>query len=217
VSRASLEDSVRLSFEERALLDRLRSGDERAFETLVERFYRPMIAVAVGYVGSRAVAEEVVQEAWLGILQGLGRFEGRSSLKTWALRIVANIAIRRREREARSIPVSFVDPVSEEPAVPRERFRSDDERYPGHWRSYPTDWRTLPEQRLFSAETVALVQEAIDELPEPQRTVITLRDMAGCTAPEVCEALGVSEGNQRVLLHRARARVRARLERHFDD
>ncbi len=216
MSHAEVEDTVRLDADERALLDRLRSGDERAFEHLVDRHYRAMMAVAFGYVGSRATAEEVVQEAWVGVLQGLERFEGRSSLRTWILRIVANIAIRRRSREARSVPVSFLEPDPDETAVARENFRSADDPFPGHWRRYPTDWRSLPEQRLLAGETIELVRQAIEELPEPQRLVIMLRDVTGCTPDEVCEALGVTDGNQRVLLHRARARVRARIERHLD-
>jgi RNA polymerase sigma-70 factor (ECF subfamily) len=114
------------------------------------------------------------------------------------------------------VPLSAFEVEGPEPAIEPERFRGPDDPYPGHWRSYPTDWGTLPEQRLLSRETLDVVRQAIEELPEAQRTVITLRDVAGFTADEVCEALGVSDGNQRVLLHRARARVRARLERHID-
>jgi RNA polymerase sigma-70 factor (ECF subfamily) len=199
-----------------ALIAKLREGDERAFETVVERYYPAMIAVARGYVRSRAVAEEVVQEAWLGVLKGLDRFEGRSSLRTWVLQIVANIARTRAVREARSVPFSFFEVEGDEPAVEAERFRGADEAYPGGWKSFPTDWRTLPESQLLSQETLDLLTRAIDELPDAQRTVITLRDVTGCSADEVCKTLGISEGNQRVLLHRARARVRAQLERHLD-
>ena len=206
----------RVGADEAALLARLRDGDERAFEAVVESFCPAMLAVARGYVRSRAVADEVVQEAWLGVLKGLDGFEGRSSLRTWALQIVANIARTRAVREARSVPFSSFELEGEEPAVEPERFRGPDDPFPGHWRSYPTDWRTLPEGRLLSAETLDLVRRAIEELPEAQRTVITLRDVTGCSAEEVCETLGISEGNQRVLLHRGRARVRARLERHID-
>ena len=202
--------------DEGALLARLRDGDERAFEVVVESYYPAMLAVARGYVRSRAVADEVVQEAWLGALNGLDRFEGRSSLRTWVLQIVANIARTRAVREARSVPFSSFAVEGEEPAVEPERFRGPDDPYPGHWKSSPTDWRTLPEQRLLSAETLGLVQSAIDDLPETQRTVITLRDVTGCSSEEVCEALGISEGNQRVLLHRARARVRGQIERYID-
>jgi RNA polymerase sigma-70 factor, ECF subfamily len=205
-------EDVRLSPEEQALLARLRDGDERAFEILVEQLYPAMAAVARGYVNSRATVEEVVQEAWVAVLKGLDRFEGRSSLKTWVLRIVTNIAITRGTRDARVVPMAFEESESDEPSVPRERFRSADDRYPGHWRSYPVDWRSLPEDRLHDSQVLAAMQRAIEELPEAQRIVITMRDVAGCSPEEVCDALGVTDGNQRVLLHRARARVRSAIE-----
>lgn len=210
------EAQLRVGADESALVARLRDGDERAFESVVEAFYPSMIAIARGYVRSRAVAEEVVQEAWLGVLKGLDRFEERSSLRTWVLQIVANIARTRAIREARSVPFSSFETNDAEPAVEPERFRGADDPFPGHWRSYPTDWRTIPEQKLLSGETLDLVKQAIESLPETQKLVITLRDVTGCTADEVCETLGLSPENQRVLLHRARARVRARLERHVD-
>lgn len=200
------------------LVARLRDGDERAFEEAVTDLYPHMLAVARGYVRTRSVAEEVVQEAWLGVLKGLERFEGRSTLRTWVLQIVANVARKRAVGEARSLPFSsFEREEHDAPAVEPERFRRADEPYPGGWRSFPSDWQTLPEPRLLARETLGVVDQAIEELPDAQRSVITLRDVTGCGAEEVCEALGISEGNQRVLLHRARARVRARLERHFDD
>ena len=201
---------------ESELVARLREGDERAFEAVVAEYYPAMIAIARMYVRSRAVAEEVVQEAWLGVLKGLDRFEERSSLRTWVLQIVANIARTRAVREARSMPFSSFEVEEGEPAVEPERFRGPGDPFPGHWRSYPTDWRTLPEQRLLSAETLEVVKSAIESLPEQQRLVITLRDVTGCSADEVCDTLGLSQANQRVLLHRARARVRAALERHVD-
>jgi RNA polymerase sigma-70 factor (ECF subfamily) len=210
------EAQVRVGTDESALVARLRDGDERAFESVVEALYPSMIAIARGYVRTRAVAEEVVQEAWLGVLKGLDRFEARSSLRTWVLQIVANIARTRAVREARSVPFSSFDADESEPAVEPERFRGAEDPFPGHWRSYPTDWRTIPEQKLLSGETVELVKEAIGSLPENQKLVITLRDVTGCSADEVCQALGLSPENQRVLLHRARARVRTRLERHVD-
>jgi RNA polymerase sigma-70 factor (ECF subfamily) len=213
VAEAQLEGGVRA--DEAALIARLRDGDEAAFEALVTDLYPSMLAAARGYVRSRAVAEEVVQESWLGVLKGLARFEGRSSLRTWVLRIVANIARTRAVREARSVPLSSFD-VEGEPAVDPERFRGPDDPFPGHWRSYPTDWRRLPEERLTSLETLAVVREAIEHLPDAQRLVITMRDVAGLSSEEVCDALDVTAGNQRVLLHRARARVREALERHFD-
>jgi RNA polymerase sigma-70 factor (ECF subfamily) len=201
---------------EAGLVARLRDGDERAFEECVESFSPTMIAVARGFVRSRAVAEEVVQEAWLGVLRGLDRFEGRSSLRGWVMTIVANTARTRATREGRSVPFSSFEREGGERAVEPERFRGPDDPFPGHWKSYPTDWRTLPEPQLLARETLELVQRAIDELPELQRIVITLRDVSGWSPKEVSEALEISAGNQRVLLHRARARVRARLERHLD-
>jgi RNA polymerase sigma-70 factor (ECF subfamily) len=204
------------SADEAELLARLRDGDERAFEELVDRHYGTMLAVARGYVKSRAVAEEVVQEAWLGVLAGLDRFEGRSSLRTWIIRIVANIARTRGVREARSVPLSSLAPEGDEAAVDPDRFRGSDDAFPGHWRQYPSDWQALPEQALFGRETLELVMAVVKQLPPAQQQVITLRDITGCSAEEVCEALEISAGNQRVLLHRARSRVRSALEERLD-
>ena len=207
---------VETSTEEHELLKRLRAGDERAFEALVERHYPTMLAVARHYVSSRAVAEEVVQEAWLGVLKGLDRFEGRSSLRTWILRIRVNTAKTRGARDARTVPFASLAPVGEEPAVDPERFRGQDDPFPGHWRAYPGNWQRLPEETLADREMLDVVLSTIHQLPPPQRIVITMRDIQGCEAEEVCEALDVSEGNQRVLLHRARSKVRSALERHLD-
>src|SRR5215207_9078546 len=202
--------------EEAELLARLRQGDERAFEALVDRHYGTMLAVARGYVKSRAVAEEVVQEAWVGVLKGLDRFEGRSSLRTWIIRIVANIAQTRGAREARSVPLSSLAPEGDEAAVDPDRFRGRDDACPGHWQQYPSDWEALPEHSLLGRETLELVMAAVRELPPAQQQVITLRDISGFSAEEVCAALDISGGNQRVLLHRARSRVRSALEEHLD-
>jgi RNA polymerase sigma-70 factor, ECF subfamily len=202
--------------EEADLVARLRSGDERAFEALVQRHYGMMLTVARGYVRTRAVAEEVVQEAWVGVLNGIGRFEGRSSLRTWIMRIVVNIAITRGEREARTIPFSTLAPDGDQPAVDPDRFRDESDGFPGHWRAYPANWAAVPDDALLSRETLDVVMGAIGELPDAQRVVITMRDVAGCSAEEVCGTLDVSEGNQRVLLHRARSHVRNALERHLD-
>jgi RNA polymerase sigma-70 factor, ECF subfamily len=215
VSDAAIQER-RPSAEEVELLAKLRAGDERAFEALVNRHYGTMLAVAQTYVRSRAVAEEVVQEAWLGVIKGLDRFEGRSSLATWIMRIVVNIAKTRGGREARSIPYASLAGEEDEPAVEPDRFRGPGDGFPGHWRAYPADWQRLPEDALLQHETLRVTVEAIADLPAAQRTVITMRDIQGCPAEEVCDVLGVSEGNQRVLLHRARSRVRAALERHFD-
>jgi RNA polymerase sigma-70 factor (ECF subfamily) len=203
---------------EAELLARLRAGDERAFESLVTMHHPTMIAVARTYVRTPTVAEEVVQEAWLGVLNGLDRFEGRASLKTWIMRIVVNTAISRAGREARTVPfASLAGEGEHEGAVEPERFRPPGEAFAGHWTGYPADWRALPEERLLGRETVEVVSGAIEELPESQRRVITMRDVAGYTAAEACDALQLSDGNQRILLHRARSRVRAALERHLDD
>jgi RNA polymerase sigma-70 factor (ECF subfamily) len=203
--------------EEAALLARLREGDEGAFQSLVEAYHPTMMAVARNYVKTRDVAEEVVQEAWLGVLKGLDRFEGRSSLKTWVLKILVNTAMTRGGREARSVPFSSLAPAdTEEPAVEPERFRPPGEAFAGHWAGYPGDWSSLPAERLEGRETIGIVKAAVEELPQAQRTVITMRDIAGCSAEEVCDTLDVSIGNQRVLLHRARSRVRSALERHLD-
>src|SRR5262245_6793780 len=200
-----------------ALLQRLRAGDEAAFEALVARHYATMLAVAQTYVKGRAVAEEVVQEAWLGVIKGLDRFEGRSSLKTWILSILVNQAKTRGAREARSVPFSSLAPEGDEPAVAPDRFRGAEESYPGHWRAFPTDWGRSAATVVQDRETLRVVMDAIAELPAAQQTVIRMRDVEGYSSDEVCTALDVSEGNQRVLLHRARSRVRAALERHFDD
>jgi RNA polymerase sigma-70 factor (ECF subfamily) len=217
VTHAQTEQSSAIpATDEAELLARLRAGDERAFESLVERYYSTMLAVARTYVRTRASAEEVVQDAWVGVLGGLDRFESRSSLKTWIMRIVANTAMTRGRREARSVPFSSLAPEGEEAAVEPERFRGGDDGFPGHWRAYPGDWQALPEEALLGREALKVVMGAIEELPTAQRTVITLRDIQGCSSEEVCDALDVSEGNQRVLLHRARSRVRAALEGHLD-
>jgi len=196
------------------LLQRLRAGDEAAFMDLVDRYGPLMLRIALMHVSSRAVAEEVVQDSWLGVLKGLDRFEGRSSLKTWITRIVANQARTRGERERRSVPVSALTPDDEEPAVDPSRFRPfDDPRYPGGWSQPPDSW---PEERLLAGETLELVRDAIAQLPPRQQEVILLRDVEGWEPEEVSDALGLSAGNQRVLLHRARSKVRNRLEDYLE-
>jgi RNA polymerase sigma-70 factor (ECF subfamily) len=203
-----------LSPQDARLLEGLRAGDEAAFVALMREYGAGMLRVAMMYVSSRAVAEEVVQEAWLGVLKGIGRFEGRSSLKTWLFRIVANTAKTRGMRESRSIPFSSLgDDASDEPTMDPERFLGSGERFPGHWAVPPQAW--APEGRLLSQEALAVIEREIDRLPPAQRAVITMRDVQGFTSEEVCNALDVTETNQRVLLHRARARVRAALEEYM--
>jgi RNA polymerase sigma-70 factor (ECF subfamily) len=173
-----------------------------------------MLRIARLYVRDRAVAEEVVQEAWLGVLRGLERFEGRSSLRTWLFRIVTNLAKTRGVRESRSMPFSALaggEVEDEGPSVPPERFRGPEDRWSGHWASPPEEWGR-PEHELLAAETREVIARAIDALPAVQRQVITLRDVEGWSSEEVCNALDLSETNQRVLLHRARTKVRHALD-----
>jgi RNA polymerase sigma-70 factor (ECF subfamily) len=201
-----------------ALLAALRNGDESAFAGLLDRYGSTMLRMAMVYVRSRAVAEEVVQETWLGVLHGLNRFEGRSSLKTWIFRILTNRAKTRGERERRSVPFSSLedaDTDSFEPAVAADRFLpAEHERWPGHWATKPQSWGNL-EQRLLAQETRAYIDTAIMALPANQRSVISLRDVEGLSADEVCALLDISESNQRVLLHRARSKIRAALEQYL--
>ena len=156
----------------------------------------------------------------MGVLQGLDRFEGRSSLKTWIFRILTNRAKTRAQREGRSVPFSSLPEFTNEvyePAVEPERFRGQDQQWPGLWISFPHSWNEIPEERILSLETMTHIQEAIDKLPPGQREVITLRDVEGWSSDEACNLLGVSESNQRVLLHRARSRVRRALEKYFEE
>ena len=201
---------------ERELVEQLRARDERAFMELVELYGPMMLRVARSFVRSPAAAEEVVQDAWLGVLRGIDRFEGRSSLKTWIFRILANRAKTRAQRDSRTIPFSALrrpDTVPE-PAVDADRFNDPEHpRWPGHWASPPTAW---PEEQLVADETLNLISREIDRLPAAQRMVISLRDVEGFGAAEVCNALDLTETNQRVLLHRARSRVRRALERYLD-
>ena len=200
--------------DETGLLMALRGGDEAVFMAIVEAWGPAMLRLARAHVSSQAIAEEVVQEAWVGILRALDRFEGRSSLKTWAFRIVANIAKTRGAKESRSVPFSAATVDGEEgPAVDPDRFQSPGDRYPGHWQTPPAPW---PEHRLEAAETLNAALAAIAGLPARQREIITLRDIVGFSAEEACNALDVTETNQRVLLHRARSTVRNALESHFD-
>jgi RNA polymerase sigma-70 factor, ECF subfamily len=189
-----------------ALVDRLKRGDEQAFMELVERYHSSMVRVARSFVSSDAVAQEVAQEAWLGVLNGIDRFEGRSSLKTWLFRILVNRARTRGAREARSVPFSSFERESGETVDP-ERFLSD-----GAWVSPPRPWEGQPEERLLASETRDVIRRAIDALPPAQRRVIDLRDVEGLSSGEVVELLDLTEVNQRVLLHRARAKVRQALE-----
>jgi RNA polymerase sigma-70 factor (ECF subfamily) len=207
-----------LSYGDRRLMEALRAGDEAAYRTLFERHHGAMVRLARGFVPTQAVAEEVAQEAWLGVLRGLDRFEGRSSLRTWLFRIVVNRAKTRGERERRCIPFCDLaddEARGDEPAVDPDRFLGPDNLWAGHWAAAPRSFAGADDP-LLEAETMEVVRQAVAELPPAQRTVISLRDLEGWDPAEVCDLLGVSDGNQRVLLHRARAKVRAALERHLD-
>lgn len=206
----------REAVDERDLVEALRRGDEDAFAALVRRHNPAMLRLAQAYVGDPAAAEEVVQDAWRALVEGLDRFQGRSTLKTWLFHVVTNRARTRWARERRSVPFSALaaaEAESDEPAVDPDRFRPEGDRWPGGWKCFP---EPLPEARLLERETLALIDSAIAELPERQHTVITLRDIEGWSSEEVCQALAISEANQRVLLHRARSKVRRCLEAYLD-
>lgn len=217
-SELDLERDVATAADAR-IVEALRAGDEQTFVMLVHEHGPTMFRVASLYVRNRTVAEEVVQDAWLGVLKGIDRFEGRSSFKTWLFRILTNTATTRAVREGRSIPFSALagdELAGDEPAVDADRFLPQGDRWANHWSSSPLRFDDLPEGRLLSSETVAVARAAIEELPQVQCAVITMRDVAGFPSEEVCSELGISEGNQRVLLHRARTKVRKALERHFE-
>jgi RNA polymerase sigma-70 factor (ECF subfamily) len=185
------------------LVRRLRSGDGSAFAEVVDAYHSSMVRLAQTFVSSRAVAEEVTQDTWLAVLKGIGRFEGRSSLKTWIFRILSNRARSTGVREQRTTPVD----LSDEAAVNRGRFDAG-----GAWSDPPAHWSDEVVDRFSSGPLVAQVRAAISDLPESQRAVVTLRDLDGLSSKEVCDVLQISEVNQRVLLHRGRSRIRARLE-----
>ena len=200
-----------LSPQDAKLVERLRARDENAFMELIRELNPSLLRVARMFVPTAAVAEDVVQETWLAVLNGIDRFEGRSSLKTWIFRILTNTAKTRGERERRSVPFSALDTEDGgyEPAVERSRFTGT-----GHWAVLP---RSGPEDKLHAGETLSVIEHAIERLPQTQRTVITLRDVEGWTADEVRNALELSETNQRVLLHRARTKVRNALEQYLSE
>ena len=215
---AGLASIPAIPAEESALIARLRSGDEAAFVKLVGQHHKTLLRVARTYVSDHAVAEEVVQETWLGVLRGLERFEGRCSLKTWIFQILINRARTRGQREARSVTFSeLAGPELEDahPAVDPSRFAGPNSEYLDHWATAPQQWDMTPEQLLLSGECRTHIEDAIAVLPPVQRQVITLRDIQGWNSEEVCNALGISESNCRVLLHRARSRVRQAMENYL--
>lgn len=214
VSAPDAADAMRGAHaEDAALVRRLLDGDEAAFSGVVEQYHGRLLRLAQLFVSDRASAEEVVQETWLAVLTGLRSFEGRSGLKTWIFSILTNRAKTRGQRDKRSVPFSALTghDSQEEPAVPLSRFTSS-----GSWSAPPEQWdQDTPERLLLRRETRALIDQAIAELPAGQRAVISLRDVEGLDSAEVCNVLEITETNQRVLLHRARARIRAALEQHL--
>ena len=184
---------------------------------LIDRYQASLVRVAMMYVGSRAVAEDVVGETWLGVLRGIDGFQGRSSLRTWIFRILTNTAKTRAQRERRSIPFASLGDDDDGPAVDPDRFLPPGDPAAGAWASPPRGWDDLPEATLLSAETRSVIDAAIDQLPPTQREVIRLRDVEGFSSGEVRALLELSETNQRVLLHRARSKVRAALERYLSE
>lgn len=200
------------------LVERLRAGDEAAFAALVDELTPALMRMALMYVPSRAIAEDVVADTWLGVIKGIDRFEGRSALRTWIFQILLNIARTRGQRERRTLPFSALrrggDDGEDEPAVDADRFQGRDGVRPGWWAKPPAEWEGA-DVRLESNETRDLLLKAIADLPPRQRDVIVLRDLQGYSAEEARNVLGVSETNQRVLLHRARSKVRAALEDHL--
>jgi RNA polymerase sigma-70 factor (ECF subfamily) len=187
------------------LIGRLRAGDEDAFVVLAEKYRPVMLSVALGYVPNRAVAEEVVQDTWIGVLRGIGKFERRSTFRTWLFRIVINRSISAAARERRSVPVDDMEPV-----VSTSRFDAL-----GNWAVPPEPWADQVEDRVMAAKMAARIRSVIGELPPRQRAVVTLRDVQGMNSAEVCSALDISEANQRVLLHRGRSWLRQVIESEF--
>jgi RNA polymerase sigma-70 factor, ECF subfamily len=199
--------------DDQELVARLRAGDEACFALVLDAWSAGMLRVARAFVSTQDSAAEVLQDAWLAVIEGIDRFEGRSSLKTWVYRILVNTAKRRGVRESRVVPASSLTNDAG-PTVDPALFQGPDEPYPGHWRQSPAPWPT-PEQHTLAVETRAFLAEAMAKLPERQRVVLVLRDVEGHTAEEVCQILEITAANQRVLLHRARAFVRGELASYY--
>lgn len=200
------------------VLARLRLGDDAAFAELVDRWSPVMLRIARAYVATAQSAEDAVQDTWLGVVRGLPRFEGRSSLRTWVFSILVNQARTRGAREARSVPLSDLGRDDDgDPTVDPSRFQGPGDPHPGGWKptARPVSWEGQPESRVLAGEALRLLQSALIVLPPRQRTVVTLRDVQGLTPEEACEVLGITAQNQRVLLHRGRAALRKALEDYY--
>lgn len=200
------------------LVAALRAGNGDAFASMLDTWSASMLRLARSFVSTHASAEEVVQDTWLAVLKGLDAFEGRAAFKTWVYRILVNTAKKRGLRERRSVPWTSLLPQDEDhgPTVDPARFQHADGAYPGHWRESPAAW-TSPENTALNLEIRQVITTVLEELPARQRAVLSLRDVGDHTAEEVCEMLQISAANQRVLLHRARAVVRARLADYLGD
>jgi RNA polymerase sigma-70 factor (ECF subfamily) len=204
---------------ETSLVNALRHGDETAFAEFVDRYHAPLKRLARSFGATESVAEEIVQETWLGALQGLDSFEERSSLKTWLFTILKNQARHRAARERRSLPFSAMaregEDAAGDPVIDADRFLSDEDCWPGHWATPPRPWQQ-PHRRLASMEARDQIRGAIAGLPQRQQVVVGLRDVEGLSSDEVCDLLEISEANQRVLLHRGRSTIRNVLEGYID-
>ena len=211
------ETLVGATADDQRIIAGLRAGDGAAFAEVVDRYNGSLVRVAMRYVPSRAVAEEVVQDTWIGVIEGIDRFEGRSTFKTWLYKILIYRARARGERERRTTPMSALAGDDSAPSVPTERFRGSDALWAGHWATPPRRWDGEAEERLLAGEARSVINAAIAELPLAQREVIMMRDLSQFSSAQVCDLLGVTEANQRVLLHRARSKVRAALEDYLDE
>jgi RNA polymerase sigma-70 factor, ECF subfamily len=208
-----MADDLRASADELAVVERLRAGDEETFLQLVEKLGPSMRRVARMYVATEAVADECVQDAWLGVLQGLDGFEGRAALRTWIFRILVNIAKTRGQREGRSTPFSsLLGDDLDEPAVPAEAFVPEGEDRAGWWSTPPSNWQGRPEDRALAGELRSVLRATLDQLPPMQAAVLRMRDVEGLSSEEVRNVLELTETNQRVLLHRARSKLRGAVE-----
>ncbi|MGZ4594292.1 MAG: RNA polymerase sigma factor [Actinomycetes bacterium] len=214
---AGLVDPVAMATDDEVLVGRLRAGDADAFAEVVDGWSTTMLRVARSFVSTEASAEEIVQETWLAVVRGLDGFEGRSSLRTWVFRILSNLAKTRGVREARTVPWSSITVDDDEPTVDPHRFRGPDEQWPGGWTvaGLPRPWEPSPLASVMAGEIRQMLAVALQLLPDRQRTVVSLRDIHGLSSDEVCATLGISAANQRVLLHRARARLRTALEDYY--
>jgi len=201
-----------------ALASEIAAGNEQAFIDLVARHHGPFTRLALLWVGSPSIAEEVVQDTWAIALEKLEQFEGRSSLKTWLCGILLNTARARARKECRTFSVASFDPdQAPDPAVPPDRFSPPGHRWDGHWQAPPRAWPETPETALLSTETLCVVEACLEKLPEAQRAVLLLRDVEELSGEEACNVLGITDTHQRVLLHRARSRMRALMEQHYDE